>query len=63
MRVLYLCAIAGIGGAERSLLDLLGRLPRDQVTPVLLVPAAGALVVLVLFALLFRAKPAAQPVS
>ena len=43
MRVLYLCAIAGIGGAERSLLDLLGRLPRDQVTPVLLVPAAGAL--------------------
>jgi len=42
-RVLYYCAIAGIGGAERSLLDLLGRLPRDRVTPVLLVPAEGAL--------------------
>lgn len=42
-RVLYYCAIAGIGGAERSLLDLLGRLPRERVTPVLLVPSHGAL--------------------
>jgi glycosyltransferase involved in cell wall biosynthesis len=42
-RILYLTPIAEIGGAERSLLELLARLPRDRFEPLLAVPRPGPL--------------------
>lgn len=42
-RILYICPTAAVGGAELSLLDLIGRLPRDRFEPALLLPGDGPL--------------------
>ncbi|MBI3921841.1 MAG: glycosyltransferase family 4 protein [Armatimonadetes bacterium] len=43
MRVLYLNHVSSMGGAEHSLLELLKRVPRDEVEPVVALPEGGPL--------------------
>jgi len=42
-RILYMAPTSKIGGAERSLLELIGGLPRDRYEPFLLIPGEGPL--------------------
>jgi glycosyltransferase involved in cell wall biosynthesis len=44
VRILYIDHTSELGGAERSLLDLLGRLDRERIEPILVTSPAGPLV-------------------